>query len=661
MGIYIGEINVKPPNVAEGKYCLTTTFKPIKKFENNGNIVDIKDKEPVSKAIENDGDIAVWHDPEYDEQNDFIQYFQDADNRFAVHECTFPYEDGESHVVQRNSCWRFEEEFGPDARDVFPYITRINDQNADIEIIEKIKAAGWRVTQAVVGDDIEKVELGYGWILIREIPLRNDEAEIPGEVPAEIVEEQDAAEESEETVTQTADDKAGTEESEQANLEEFFDSMLSGLREELISQTFDFDGFIAEKLQEAAEKWVEAKKKTKEINQGKTPEPYEFKFASDNPELEKEEKEKLIKHLLNKFKEKRGYDDKYILNILICITQGFLTVFAGEPGCGKTSVCKILGDVLGLRDEAFSRYTKISVERGWTTKRDFIGYYNPLSKEFDKSNRKVYDALEKLSSEAENNREAENNNDEYPYLMLLDEANLSPMEYYWSCFMDACDRENDKAPCEISLSGEHDIKIPETLRFLATINNDHTTEELSPRLIDRAWIITMPEESSKPTVSTTTDNIIPWKALKKTFDSQGSDPLDDKFGIIKKQYEEIKSFLGNKQFPISRRVDKAITRYIRTAVEVFGMCQNPTSQSAAADENARNENPKTENPKIYYASLDYAVAQHILPMIHGSGEKFGDFLSELRVRCTNLEISCKIIDKMIERGKAQDDYYGFFY
>lgn len=26
------------------------------------------------------------------------------------------------------------------------------------------------------------------------------------------------------------------------------------------------------------------------------------------------------------------------------------------------------------------RYVPVSVERGWTSKRDFIGYYNPLSK-----------------------------------------------------------------------------------------------------------------------------------------------------------------------------------------------------------------------------------------------------------------------------------------
>ena len=78
------------------------------------------------------------------------------------------------------------------------------------------------------------------------------------------------------------------------------------------------------------------------------------------------------------------------------MTQGFLTVFSGEPGSGKTSICNILGQVLGLNKvadcvdcterekDSIRRFVSVSVERGWTSKRDFVGYYNPLSKTFDK-------------------------------------------------------------------------------------------------------------------------------------------------------------------------------------------------------------------------------------------------------------------------------------
>ena len=98
------------------------------------------------------------------------------------------------------------------------------------------------------------------------------------------------------------------------------------------------------------------------------------------------------------------YDENTIINIAICITQGFLTFFSGEPGCGKTSICNIMGSAFGAKGFdcygtsaiSASRFVAISVQRGWTTQKDLIGYYNPLTKTYDKSNQKLYDALKIL-------------------------------------------------------------------------------------------------------------------------------------------------------------------------------------------------------------------------------------------------------------------------
>jgi hypothetical protein len=73
-----------------------------------------------------------------------------------------------------------------------------------------------------------------------------------------------------------------------------------------------------------------------------------------------------------------------VANYLICITQGFITTFAGEPGTGKTSLCNIIAKALGLvTDIPQRRFIDISVERGWSSHKDFIGYYNPLSKKME--------------------------------------------------------------------------------------------------------------------------------------------------------------------------------------------------------------------------------------------------------------------------------------
>ena len=48
-------------------------------------------------------------------------------------------------------------------------------------------------------------------------------------------------------------------------------------------------------------------------------------------------------------------------------------------------------------------------------------------------------------------------------LILLDEANLSPMEYYWSDFMNICDDLGDQST--VNLGENYVFGIPETLHF----------------------------------------------------------------------------------------------------------------------------------------------------------------------------------------------------
>ena len=198
-----------------------------------------------------------------------------------------------------------------------------------------------------------------------------------------------------------------------------------------------FDGFMSSKMLRAAEQW-----------ESEAGEREYFDLVTNVNEIIVPEKspEQLVDYLCAMVQTVRPqYNRNTIVNIAICLTQGFLTVFSGEPGCGKTSICNIIAEVLGLNrigtltgcdggmKENANRYISVSVERGWTSKRDFIGYYNPLSKSFDKSNRRVYDALHQL------NIEKRENLSKFPFFILLDEANLSPMEYYWADFMNICE------------------------------------------------------------------------------------------------------------------------------------------------------------------------------------------------------------------------------
>ena len=430
--------------------------------------------------------------------------------------------------------------------------------------------------------------------------------------------------------------------SETNSLELQFQQLISRPHEKMVELAFD--GFMASKMLRAAAEWENEQTNNQYVEL--TDKVASIQMSNKTPE-------ELIEYLCRVIQICRpNYSKNAIINIAICLTQGFLTVFSGEPGCGKTSICNIFGEALGLNKiadmiecpadskEMVGRYVAVSVERGWTSKRDFVGYYNPLSKTFDKSNRRIYNALHQLDTEKRAGIL------KLPYIILLDEANLSPMEYYWSDFMNICD---DLGPhSKVNLGEDYVFGVPETLHFVAAINNDHTTETLSPRLIDRAWIITLPQLNLRDYSSLGNESNIPaeevevisWKSLRDAFT-----PVKDECFFtpeLQKCYESIVAKLREKKFTVSPRIDIAIKRYWAIASKYFEM-----------------DDTKTVAPTI---ALDYAIAQRILPKIGGNGEEFEKWLKEFSSLCSSngLNTSAAIVKDIIERGNQQMKYYQFF-
>lgn len=430
--------------------------------------------------------------------------------------------------------------------------------------------------------------------------------------------------------------------SETNSLELQFQQLISRPHEKMVELAFD--GFMASKMLRAAAEWENEQTNNQYVEL--TDKVASIQMSNKTPE-------ELIEYLCRVIQICRpNYSKNAIINIAICLTQGFLTVFSGEPGCGKTSICNIFGEALGLNKiadmiecpadskEMVGRYVAVSVERGWTSKRDFVGYYNPLSKTFDKSNRRIYNALHQLDTEKRAGIL------KLPYIILLDEANLSPMEYYWADFMNICD---DLGPhSKVNLGEDYVFGVPETLHFVATINNDHTTETLSPRLIDRAWIITLPQLNLRDYSSLGNESNIPaeevevisWKSLRDAFT-----PVKDECFFtpeLQKCYESIVAKLREKKFTVSPRIDIAIKRYWAIASKYFEM-----------------DDTKTVAPTI---ALDYAIAQRILPKIGGNGEEFEKWLKEFSSLCSSngLNTSAAIVKDIIERGNQQMKYYQFF-
>ncbi|MCF2640511.1 AAA family ATPase [Fusobacterium varium] len=357
------------------------------------------------------------------------------------------------------------------------------------------------------------------------------------------------------------------------------------------------------------------------------------KETTNYPIIEKEINEKDFIEFLYEFinsTAKRKISRNEVINIILCLSQGFLTIFAGEPGTGKTSLCNILGKALGLFKQENSRYLEVSIEKGWTSKRDFIGYYNPLSQKFDSMNKIVFDGFELLD------KEKKNKNEIYPFIITLDEANLSPMEYYWADFMNNCDLENEYR--NINMGENYIYNLPKNLRFLATINYDHTTEVLSPRLIDRAWIILL-EISSIDINNLININIpaeetmIKYEILEKFINIDNLELDKTSIGILNK----VISCMREAGISISPRVLKMIKNYCVIGNKYFDISENK------------------------YIALDYAISQKLLPLLEGYGSEYEKFLNKLKNTIgEELPKAKYLLENIIIKGNNNMKHFNFF-
>ena len=353
----------------------------------------------------------------------------------------------------------------------------------------------------------------------------------------------------------------------------------------------------------------------------------------------------LIEDMHCKLKARYGRSCRFedIANFLVCVDQNFLVVLAGLPGVGKTSLVTNLAAVLGV--SAQDRFLLIPTARGFTSQRDVVGFYNPLSQKFQPAATGMYEVLRENQDPA---------SAAFPYWVLLDEANLSPMEHYFSSFLGMCDPE---VPREIK-TGEPGragvLTVPDSMRFLATINYDNTTEPLSPRMIDRVPIIGIqpPDEMEAvpaPSLSVG-EPLLSYRDLHAALqptdaenggDSSGGDLTDEELRILAKIKEALGGSDPSKGIPtlISPRKTKAIRQYCAAARRLM---RGADGQGFAL------------------TALDYAVSQHILPLINGYGEKYRRRLEDLAGAVRPLDRSRSLLDYILRAGDDEQKFYRYF-
>ncbi|MEZ4444911.1 MAG: hypothetical protein R3B72_37895 [Polyangiaceae bacterium] len=142
-----------------------------------------------------------------------------------------------------------------------------------------------------------------------------------------------------------------------------------------------------------------------------------------------------------------------------------------------------------------STYALIPVRPDWNDSTGLFGFHNPLTGHYTTRAflRLALDAI----AEAEAAREADR--DPEPFFAILDEMNLARVEHYFSDVLSAMEsgepielHEDDavaagETPDGIAIPKE--LRLPDNLFVVGTVNVDETTYMFSPKVLDRAFTI----------------------------------------------------------------------------------------------------------------------------------------------------------------------------
>ena len=178
------------------------------------------------------------------------------------------------------------------------------------------------------------------------------------------------------------------------------------------------------------------------------------------------------------------YPMETIRSFLAGLACSHFIILEGLSGTGKTSLPKY-----------FAEYTRsnvcfTSVQASWKDRSDILGYFNEFAKKFTET--PFLRALYRANYETETIS-----------MMVLDEMNLSRVEYYFADFLSILEldaRQWNIPLMAVSTSGnlpaklpDCTIHIPHNTWFIGTANKDDSTFTITDKVYDRAVVIDFSE------------------------------------------------------------------------------------------------------------------------------------------------------------------------
>ncbi|OPH38440.1 ATP-binding protein [Moraxella lacunata] len=216
---------------------------------------------------------------------------------------------------------------------------------------------------------------------------------------------------------------------------------------------------------------------------------------------------KITKLLKDRFNLSDDFIYCYLLSLFTSLTQGRFLLLTGHIGTGKSSIIKETGKLLG------GQTNMVAVRPAWLDASDLLGYFDPINNRYHST-----DFVRFIKQE----------NNDHINMILLDELNIARIENYGAdilaCFAEIGERNQEQNKIHLfnqdlqelihtyqlfeelndiqkqkyqhildRIKQSSSIAIPDNVLICGTLNIDGSTENLSPKMIDRSFMLKFPD------------------------------------------------------------------------------------------------------------------------------------------------------------------------
>lgn len=273
-------------------------------------------------------------------------------------------------------------------------------------------------------------------------------------------------------------------------------------------------------------------------------------------------------YLANRPSNPLYYEEKTIRTFIAGFASSRLMILEGLSGTGKSSLPRAFADFMG------SKTIEVPAQSSWKDRNDLLGFYNDFKKQYKET--EFLKALYSATHDPNN-----------IYVIVLDEMNLSRIEYYFADLLSVLEKPNiDDWKIELisdyaSITQQVDawpkkiiegkLQICDNTWFVGTANKDDSTFIITDKVYDRSVVLNFDKKGEKEKI----DNSLPIQMNNNDFQSLLRSASKFKNAADEKKYFDMIGNLDNFvkdmfQITFGNRISNQLEKFVPVYLECGG-------------------------------------------------------------------------------------------